>query len=51
MNYKDMSTVKLKGNGGFLIKKRQDPKSKFINGPVSKTIRRKKFQVLFKLSI
>jgi len=34
-------------NSGFVIKKRNDPKSKFLNGPVSKSLRKKKLLTLF----
>ena len=35
-------------NTGFLIKKKSDPKSKFINGPSLKLLKRKKFTTLFR---
>jgi ribosomal protein L14 len=38
-------------NSGFLIKKKQDPKSKFLYGPISRLIKRKKVLSLFKLVI
>lgn len=40
-----------KGNSGFNIKKKTDPKSKFISGPISRLIKRKKVLSLFKLVI
>ena len=49
-NYLDGSTSVLRGNNGFIIKKKQDPKSKFINGPITKSIKRRKFYTLFKVS-
>jgi ribosomal protein L14 len=39
------------GNAGFTIKKKNDPKSKFISGPVSRLIQRRKVLSLFKLVI
>lgn len=36
------------GSSGFTIKKKQDPKSKFLSGPVSRLIKRKKVLSLFK---
>ena len=34
-------------NSGFIIKKKNDPKSKFLNGPVSKSLKKKKLLTLF----
>jgi ribosomal protein L14 len=39
------------GSSGFTIKKKQDPKSKFLSGPISRLIKRKKVLSLFKLVI
>jgi ribosomal protein L14 len=39
------------GKTGFTIKKKNDPKSKFISGPVSRLIQRRKVLSLFKLVI
>lgn len=39
------------GNSGFTIKKKQDPKSKFLSGPICRLIKRKKVLSLFKLVI
>ena len=47
----DYSTVEMRGNGGFVIKKKQDPKSKFLNGPIWRNIKRKRFKSLFKVLI
>jgi ribosomal protein L14 len=48
-SYIDGSKIFMVGNSGFLIKKKQEPKSKFLNGPISRCIRRRKFLSLFKL--
>jgi ribosomal protein L14 len=45
--YADGSTCQLVGNAGFLIKKKIDVKSKFLNGPVTRTVKRRKFLTLF----
>lgn len=39
------------GNAGFNIKKKFDPKSKFLSGPISRLSKRKKVLSLFKLVI
>lgn len=49
--YNDTSIIQLAGNGGFIIKKRQEPKSKFLYGPIFSPIRRRKFKTLFKTII
>jgi len=41
----------MKGNTCFIVKKKQDPRSKFINGPVSRNLKRRKFLTLFKAAI
>lgn len=46
--YKDKSFLFLRGSGGIIIKKKQDPKSKFLNGVMWRGIKRKKFKTLFK---
>lgn len=48
---KDNSFSFIKSNSAFVIKKKQDPKSKYLKGPISKTIKRKKFKTLFKVII
>lgn len=48
VNYLDGASLQLWGNSGFLIKKKQEPKSRFLNGPTTRTLRRKKFITLFK---
>jgi ribosomal protein L14 len=49
LNYRfDGSSIILPSNNGFLLKKKQDLRSKYIFGPVSKTFKRKKFKTLFK---
>jgi len=35
-------------NNGFLIRKKQDLKSKYIFGPISTTFKRRRFKTLFK---
>ena len=46
--YEDGNTIQLTGNAGFLIKKKIDVKSKFLNGPITRNIKRRKFLTLFK---
>ena len=48
ISYKNGFSVHWKENSGIVIRKKQDPKSKFLNGPVSRFIKRKKFLTLFK---
>lgn len=49
LNYRsDGSSIVLPSNNGFLLKKKQDLRSKYIFGPISKTFKRKKFKTLFK---
>ena len=45
----DGSILHFAENAGILIKKKQNPKSKYINGPSSYQLRRKKFKTLFRL--
>ena len=47
----DGSITKLMNNSAFIIRKRQDPKSKFLNGPVLRSIKRRKFKTLFKVLV
>jgi len=47
----DGSSVGFTSNSAISIKKKQDPKSKFLNGPISRIVRRKKFLTLFKYVI
>lgn len=44
---KDGSSVYFNGNNTILLKKKQDLKSKYLYGPVSTLIKRKKFLTLF----
>ena len=44
----DGSLVTFFSNSGILIKKKQNVKSKYINGPSSYQLKRKKFKTLFK---
>lgn len=45
----DGSVIYFPYNNALIIKKKQDLKSKYIFGPVSATIQRKKFKSLFKI--
>ena len=48
LNYRlDGSTLQLPSNNSFLLKKKQDLRSKYIFGPISKTFKRKRFKTLF----
>ena len=46
----DGSVIYFKENNIILLKKKQEPKSKYLHGPVSLKLKRKKFINLFKLS-
>lgn len=41
------SLVRFQTNAGLTIKKKYDPKSKYLNGPVSRKLNRKKLLSLF----
>ena len=45
--YKNKSTVSLVTNSGFILKKKQEPRSKFLNGPITRTLKRKRVLTLF----
>lgn len=47
----DNSSTRFYNNAGVNIRKKQDPKSKFLNGPITRNIKRKKFLTLFKVVI
>jgi large subunit ribosomal protein L14 len=47
VNKKDGSALYFSGNNTILLKKKQDLKSKYLYGPVSTLIKRKKFLTLF----
>jgi len=47
----DGSSTRFYNNSGINIRKKQDPKSKFLNGPITRNIKRKKFLTLFKVVI
>ena len=48
-NFKnDGQTLKFYSNNGILVKKKQNPKSKYLFGPISSKVRRKKFKLLFR---
>ena len=44
----DKSFLKFNDNSVIVIKKKQETKSKFINGPVSRNVKRKRLATLFK---
>lgn len=48
---KDGSVLYFNHNNGVLIKKKQDLKSKYMFGPVSNLLKRKKFKTVFKVVI
>lgn len=48
---KDASTVRFNDNSGIIIKKKNNPKSKFLLGPITRSIGRKKLVTLFKVAI
>ncbi len=50
INRFDGSLVNFKTNNVILLKKKQEPKSKYLHGPVSITLKRKKFLTLFKFT-
>ena len=45
----DGSTSLFRYNSGILIKKKQNPKSKYLQGPTVSLLRRKKFKTLYKI--
>lgn len=47
LSYDDGGTLLFSDNSGICIKKKQDPKSKFLNGPLSRRILRRRFTALF----
>ena len=48
---KDGCVIYFPSNNGVMIKKKQDSKSKYLFGPISSLIKRKKFKTLFKTVI
>jgi ribosomal protein L14 len=46
-NYKDNSTINFNNNASIIISKKQNIKSKFVNGPLPLTIRTKKLNSIF----
>jgi len=48
---KDGCVVYFPSNNGVMIKKKQDLKSKYLFGPISSLVKRKKFKTLFKTVI
>lgn len=45
---KDHSITRFLTNNGIIIRKKSNPKSKFLYGPVSRLLNRKKFLTLYK---
>ncbi len=45
--YADGSNMRISHNAGITIKKKSNPRSKFLHGPVSKRLQRKKFLTLY----
>lgn len=48
---RDGSVIYFSENAGILLKKKQDLKSKYLFGPVTSLMKRKKFKTLFKTVI
>lgn len=46
----DGSSIFFKNNSTILLKKKQEPKSKYLHGPVNIFLKRKKFLSLFKFT-
>lgn len=51
INYSDGCQLFIKQNAGITIKKKSNPRSKFLHGPVSNLLKRKKFITLYKYII
>nr|QCU82602.1 ribosomal protein L14 [Pseudourostyla cristata] len=47
----DSSTIYFKKNNIILIKKKQDLKSKYLYGPITKMLKRKRFTLLFSTTL
>ena len=47
---RDGSTVRFNSNTGILIKKKSEPRSKYVYGPIYAVFKRKRFLSLFKYS-
>lgn len=45
---KDRTATVIQSNSGIIIKKKQDPKSKYLTGVVSNSINKKKLKTLFR---
>ena len=45
---KDHSSIKFNNNSAIVIKKKNEPKGKFFNGPIQRSISRRKMLTLFK---
>ncbi len=43
----DGSLTNLRHNAGITIKKKSNPRSKFVHGPISRTLKRRKFLSLY----
>lgn len=50
INRFDGSLINFRNNSVILLKKKQEPKSKYLHGPVSIVLKRKKFLTLFKFT-
>ena len=48
---KDHSITRVFSNNGIIIRKKHNPKSKFLYGPVLRSVSRKKFLTLYKTLI
>lgn len=47
----DHSFVRVSSNNGIIIRKKNNPKSKFLYGPALRAVNRKKFLTLYKITI
>ena len=48
---KDHSSIRVLSNNGIIIRKKSNPKSKFLYGPVPRLVNRKKFLSLYRYII
>jgi len=47
IKYYDHSYIYIRNNAGITIKKKSNPRSKFLYGPISRKLKRKKFISLY----
>ena len=47
----DHSSINFRGNDAIIIKKKNDPRSKYFYGPVSTNLGRKRFMALFSYNL